>query len=226
MLTLSAWLETRAGHSLACTAVSIVPCVATILAVGGHPETAFKMTAAGILVMSSFVSGSFWICGKSLIRGIDQSLVEKAKAREDAKGGKHDNIEDIEDHDEFGDQTLLATRKKVKWMLSFVSRQLVLMGFVLMLAIFTKYGTAAPLLLFDTPLVVMSILKLIIVVQLFAGRSKLSTLQGLRYGAGGHPRISRAPKSLTYLINSRSRRGQVVPMENPSTPKHAPPDQG
>lgn len=161
-----------------------------------------KLTAAGILFMGSILVVLLRICGKSLLRVIDESI-EKKKARGEAKDGDDE------------DQALLTARRKVRWMLAFAARQMTLKGAILLTAIFSKYGTAAPLLLFYTPVVGMTLIKLIIAVQLFSGRSKLNAPQRPRYRTARRLRLSRTCES--NLRCSFSRKGQIVPTENFST---------
>lgn len=199
MVAFSAWLETPAGRRTAWVAVSAVPFAAMILAVVDQPEAAMKTTAAGILLVTSFIAGSFRMCGRPLIRFIDESI-ENRKARGHAKDGDDE------------DRALLAARNKVTWTLSFAARQMTVMGSTLMFAIFSKYGTAAPLLLFDTPMVVITIIKLMVSVQLFAGRTKLSAPQGLCYRPGVKLWGSQSSQSCS-IMKSIFRKGKVVPLE-------------
>lgn len=204
MLALSSWLETPTGHYAACSIMSIVFCGAIILAAVDLPETAIRTTAAGGLIVSLIVTVSLWVCGRSLIRVIDESLEQKQTRTNSGKDGETGGVED---------QALLAARKKVKWVLGFGLRQMVMMGSVLSFTIFSKYGIAAPLLLFGIPLVIMPIVKMIIAVQLFAGRTKLKHSHGSRHGTSGKLRSSLATS--TNMRSNTSHKGHVVPFENP-----------
>lgn len=201
MLALATWLETPVGHYAACSIMSIVHCVAIILAVVDRPEAAIRMATAGSFFVSSIVTVSLMVCGQSLIRVIDESI-ELKKSRVNIYGG------DIEGA---GDQALLAARTKVKWTLGFAARQMVMLIFILGFALFSKYATAAPLLLFDIPLVFMPIIKMMVSVQMFAGRTKLNESGGSRYGTSGNKLSSLAPprKSTSKMF----RKGEVVPTE-------------
>lgn len=195
MLALCAWLETPAGHHASCSAVSTIPAAAIVLAVVDRQEAAMKMTAAGILFVGTTFMGVFWECGKSLISAIDESI-EMRKTRVEWKDG------------DGGNEAILAVRKKVRWTMGFAARQITLMGSVLAFAIFSKYGTAAPLLLFDIPMVIVTMIKQTVAVQLFAGKSKLDAPRRLRHCIGGRLRVF------------RNRKGRIVPTETSSALDH------
>ena len=93
ILAVSAGLGSPVGQCASYAAVSIVPVASTILAVADHPEAAIKMTAAGVLLVTSIISGAFFICGKSLLRVIDESLGHRRKAiREDMNCAEEDHV--------------------------------------------------------------------------------------------------------------------------------------
>ena len=199
MLELSSWLETPTGHYASYSAVSIIPAAAAILAVVDRPEAAMKMTAVAILFVGSSVAGVFWICGKSLTRVINESI-EMKKKRGEAQDGDD------------GNEDLLAARTKIGWTVGFITRQMILMDSILVFAIFSKYGTAAPLLLFDTPMVIITMVKHVIAVQLFSGRSKLNAPPRLRYYIGRRLGVRRK-NEINVRIGS-CRNGQIAPIEN------------
>ena len=206
MLALSSWLETPVGHYAVCSAVSFVPAAAIIIAAVDCPETAMRVTAVGILLLSPIIAGSFWVCVKSLVRVIDESI-DKRKARVHAKDGGG------------GDEALVAARKKVTRALGFTARQVTLMCSLLVFAIFSEYGAAAPLLIFDLPMVVITVLKMMVGVQLSAGRSKLDTLPGLIYRVGLQITVSRTSQAISGL-NRFFCPGKIVPIKNLSTFGH------
>lgn len=212
MLGLSSWLETPTGHYAACRIMSIVFCGAIILAVADLSETAIRTTAAGGIFVSSIITVSLLVCGKSLMHVIDESIEQKKTRTNSAKDGAPGGVED---------QALLAARKKVKWVMGFGSRQMVMMGSILGFGIFSKYGVAAPLLLFGIPLVIMPIVKMLIGVQLFAGRAKLKPSHGSRHGTSGKFGSSLAIS--TNVRSNTSHKGHVVPFENPSIARQTSP---
>ena len=258
ILAVSAWLESPVGQSASYTTVSIVPVTATILAVAGHPEAAIKTTAAGVLLMTSIISVTFCICGKSLLRVIEQSLGHRrnairgdktyvAEQHVDSVHSVHhtdrvyrvdrvdhtDRVYHIDHADNVlhsanstgnvdnvgcGNQTLLAAKKKVERTLGHFVRQLVVMICVLGCSIVSKYGVDAPLFMFVTPMTIMPILKLMVGVKLFAGRSRLNASQGLRYKGGGHIRESPTLVGFTNVRHGFHRNAKVVPIEKSSVP--------
>ena len=93
--------------------------------------------------------------------------------------------------------------------MGFAVRHRTLMGSGLAFTFFSKYGTAAPLLLFSIPTVIVTTSKQIVGVQLFVWKSKLKAPRSLHHRIGGTLQVSG-----TTVMDSTSsvfRKGQNVP---------------
>lgn len=217
ILALSAWLEGSKGSLVACSALSIIPGVGTILAAINYTVTGARIMAAGVVVLCAVTAGVFWVCGRSLIRAIDHSLHQRKATSVVGeavvqRGG--------------GDETLLASRKKAKRMVVFIIQQSVMIGLLLLFSIFSKLGAEAPVLFFATPLGCMPLLWQMVLVQVFAGRSKLRASKDLFsgvatrskhvYGLSGTNSSRQGERS--KACPPRTLRILVVPSENIPSP--------
>ena len=239
VLRISRWLETQAGHIAAYGLVSISPVSAIVFDLNSHPEVAIKVTAAGIILLCLGMPVVFWVCGSSLVRGIDESLrLQQRVHAARTTWGSEDGLKNIQSvqHD------LKAARTKVKRMVAF---SLFICGnviVVLLFAVCSKYGTAAPLLLFATPMALFPSIWNSINIQLHGRRSRTIDqwrLSGGDLTFGGHfaARLSgtaRRLSSTSILVTDTARRlsgsaagrwsarkqgnNQVVPTEIPLSP--------
>lgn len=143
-LEISQWLETPSGLGVAVVVFLTVPVVAVILDIADRPVTGVKLASLGHIVQGMIMLAVFWISGKSLARAIDESLEQqKKRARSDDRAKN--------------EKDLLAAKKKIVNMLSFVAQQVVMISAVNSFAVFSPYGTAAPLLLFGLPMAVVRV---------------------------------------------------------------------
>jgi len=172
VLRICQWLETPAGHRVAYGLVSISPVCTIVLDLVNHPETAMEVLAAGIIALCGLCMPTmFWVCGRSLIRAIDESVRQQQQNRQETlvAHGKED-----EGH-ERKHSRLMRARQTVK-MIALTA--FVVCGKVtglLLFAVCSRYGTATPLLLFALPMCIIPALWSILHIQLHAGRTKVDS---------------------------------------------------
>lgn len=219
VLRLSRWLETRPGHYVTYSLVSIAPVVAVALTFANCAEEAVKTISAGILVLATSVIASFWVCGKSLLKGIDESLRQQQQKQEQLQkmgvtrvNGKEARTS-LHDHSS-GEAMLLAARAKVNKMVFFAVAILAKVVCMLLFAMASRYGLETPLLFFVSPMTLVPPIWNIVNVTVHRGRTKLSSS-----GVASHGQSRVASLSPSYFLSSRSRQRQVVVTE---TSKAAP----
>ena len=144
VLAISQWLEKPTGLRVALSVVSIVPVVAAVFDIAGRTVTGVKLASLGHIFQGTLVLVVFWICGKSLTRAIDESLEQQEKR------AKNDHRASTEK------EKLITAKKKTGKMLGFVLQQVIMISIVNSFAVFSEYGTAAPLLLFGLPMALVS----------------------------------------------------------------------
>lgn len=143
-LAISQWLEKPTGLRVALSVISIVPVVAVVLDIVGLTVMGVKLASVGNIFFGWMLLVVFWICGKSLMRAIDESL-------------EHQKERTGNDHTAANERgKLVAAKKKTAKMLGFVLQQVVMISIVNSFAVFSDYRTAAPLLLFGLPMALVS----------------------------------------------------------------------
>lgn len=199
------------GHYVTYGVLSIAPVGALILNIANYAEVGVKLLAAGVIVLAISVFTAFWVCGRSLLRGIDQSLQQQAQQQQQlqrvgvvrANGketpSKHDRSK--------GDAMLLAARTKVKMVMVFTFVVLTKVVFLLSFSILSPYGVEAPLLFFISPMTLVPPIWNIVNVKIHQGRSKLSreyvlSSSDLRSGVSSLP--------MRFMWPARSRQHQVA----------------
>ncbi|CAN0037175.1 unnamed protein product [Ectocarpus sp. 12 AP-2014] len=199
VLRIRYFLESSRGQAATYGLVSIAPTVAVALGAWGHQITAIKVVSAGILVLSGAMIASFMVCGRSLMHAIDESIRQKQEHQaqrqevprrkvlhkkttgevvleeeedEGAQPGETRSIRISINNTPVADFALLAARTKVKRVMLFAFSTVVQVDGLLLFAICSKYGTAAPLLLFASPITLVPPIWNMINIQLHAGRSR------------------------------------------------------
>ena len=219
VLRVSRWLETRNGHYITYSLVLIAPLGGVILALANYREEAVKMVSAGVLVLATSAMLLFSVCGRSLLRGIDESLKNQQQKQEQLQqlGVIRVNVEgkrvSVSPQDRGGsDAMLLAARKKVKMVVIFVVISLVLVDCTLIFAMASRYGIETPLVLFVSPMSLVPPIWNIVNVTVHRGRTKLPS-KGVS-AKSGQSRVKSS--SLSHvLVRPRSRPHQVVATETP-----------
>ena len=211
---MSRWLETRTGHCVMYSLVSIAPVGAVILAFANCTEEAVIMISAGILVLAISVMITFWVCGRSLMHGIDESLRQQQKQREQLlhMGAIRVNGKEVstspQDRRSSGDAMLLAARKKVKTVVIFAVGILSKVVGMLIFAMASPYGLETPLVLFLSPMTLVPPVWNIVNVTIHRGRTKLSSSSGVVAGSE-QSRVKSSPASYVF-VRHYSRRHKVV----------------
>jgi len=170
VLQISRWLESQAGHRKAYGLVSMSPVCALTLDLTNHPEMAIRVIAVGIVILVSVIAVVFWVCGRSLMRGIHVSIrLQQNVFITKTKGGPGKGSDDLSNVE----QDLMAARRKVKAMIAFALFSCGNVGGLLLFAVCSKYGTQTPLLLFATPMALVPPIWNSVNIQLHGGRSKI-----------------------------------------------------
>lgn len=139
----------------------------------------------------------FAYCGRSLVRVIEGAMQQKGH--------------EYEGEDEF----LLQARRKARRVVFFFCHQNLMVISLLTFATFSKYGSAAPLLLFGIPLAAVPSLWQIVGTQIFSGRTRLNYGplrfgQQLRHASDLTRRLSRRASSVFLMMYQKDE--QVVPV--------------
>lgn len=226
MVMVSNALERPVGQWISNSLVSIGAVIGTILAAAKHSQAAIRAASVAFmfLIFSSILI--IWKCGSSLVRTIDISLEKSVKAR-DAISSVTTPVSGRHDHDKAGggkqedpirDPRLLGARKKIKKAMSFTLQMAVQTLAILMFAVVSKYGTAAPLILFGIPMGIVPLVWHFVNVQMHAGRSNIRP-QGTSSGTSLLQRsgISRVIPSVFTSSLMRTTR-LVVPTADPASP--------
>lgn len=188
ILVISDVLERPSGQCTAFGVVCIGAAVAAVLVATNHSEAAVKVASVAFTCMCTAVTLLVWKCGTLLVRTIDRSL-RKYNHASDRSCEPASPIAVASDECAVGvasrrkganaDQNLMAARKNVKvatWVCLVLGIPTIIL---LMFAVASGYGTAAPLLFFGVPLGFAPLLWFIFNVQLHAGRSKTHGPPGL-----------------------------------------------
>ena len=169
VLRISRWLETLAGRRMAYGFVSIAPVCALVLDMTNHPETAMEVIATGVILLGgACMPAIFWVCGRSLIRAIDASILQQQQDVSAANGKRHEAQDSKQ-------RSLMRARQKVQTIVMVAFFVCGKVTGLLLFAVCSKYGTAVPLLLYAPPLVYVPPLWSMLHIQLHAGRTKLSS---------------------------------------------------
>lgn len=217
VLRISLWLESAVGHYVSYTFVSIPPVGAVVLAVANRPEAAVRLITFQVLVLAPMLSASFLVLGKSLLKGIDESL-----QRQQRRSQQLQSMGVVLDHEKepstrssgrsSGDLMLLAARKKVKKVVMFTVALPTQTASMLLFATVSRYGAEAPLVFFFFPMTFTPPIWNIFNVTIHQGRTQLS-----RLSSGGVSRYTRTRmSSLSSTFSWRRRSSQprrVVPTE-------------
>lgn len=199
--------------------VSIAPVGAVILTFANFTEAAIRLISAGIIVLSIFMFIAFWVCGKSLLNGIDESLQRHEQQQQQLQKMGVLRVTGKEVSTPLqgrgsADPMLLAARKKVKTVVIFAIAILTKVICMLLFAIVSPYGVEIPLLLIVSPMTLIPPIWNIVNVVIHRGRTKLS--RGLLLSPGGvasYGQSRLASLSASYVWPSRSRQHQVVATE-------------
>lgn len=172
-----------------------------------------------IVVLSLFLLVAFWMCGKSLLKGIDQALEQHQQKQQQLQkmgvirvNGQEVGtpLQDLSS----GDPLLLAARKKVRMVVVFAIVVLMQVIAMLLFAIVSPYGTEAPLVVCISPMTLVPPIWNIVNVAIHRGRTKVS--RGLLFSSTGESvGRSRVASPAVFYVSEfvRSRQHQIVPIE-------------
>lgn len=229
ILAVCTWLETPLGHRLACTAVSMAPVSALALTSSGSDSVmAIKFISGGIVALCFVMSAGFTVCGRSLLRAIDESLLLQQQQEESRERGQRMSVSGGREHSNTaqsekrycngGDPFLRKARRKVKIVVVVANFLCVNVAVILAFAVCTNYGSEAPLLVFVIPMAYMPPMWNVAHIQLHSGRTKLSRSGSISL----RPPRPRERPSLTITVEvpgvmgahlGNQHRHQVVPTE-------------
>lgn len=119
--------------------------MAAVFNIADRTVTGVKLASLGHIFQGMLVLVVFWICGKSLTRAIDESLEQQEKRVENDCRASTEK-----------EKLVTAKKKTGKKLLGFVLQQVIMNSIVNSFAVFSEYGTAAPLLLFGLPMALVS----------------------------------------------------------------------
>lgn len=212
IVAINSWLEDLHGRLISCVGVSILHVAGIILVLVDRTWTglAMKMVAMEVCALNAVGVVVFVYCGRSLVRVIDGAMQQQQGQEHECRSGEDAN------HD--GDEFLLAARRKTRRIVLFFAQQFLMVMSLLIFAIFSKYGSAAPLVLFGIPLAAIPALWQIIGTQLFSGRTRLNygplSFGGqLRHASDLTRRLSRRASSVFLMMYQKDQ--QVVPVVDP-----------
>lgn len=222
LLAISNWLETRTGHCVLYGLVSIAPIASMFIELATDIETTFMLISIGICIITAMGMATFWVCGRSLVNAIDASLQQNRDKQQQqlqassAAGAKETNSR----KGSYGDLTLLAARKKVKIVLTFVMCSGTTTEFFMLFGVYSGYGAKAPLVLLVAPLAISAPMWYGVNIQVHAGRSSasgrnLSRRVTLPAIGPTHGRRSGRPSSLACfgIRSSRASQTRLLPTE-------------
>lgn len=227
LLAASTWLGTRAGHRVTYGLVGATPAPVIFVKLAIGVETTFALIAGGICIITAFGMTAFWVCGRSLMRAIDESLGQQqascgagssSNETKTANGGERGGSRRSRRYSTTGDLSLMAARRKVKLILTCVISSGASTEIAMIFGIGSGYGASAPLVLLLTPLAVSAPFWYSFNVQVHAGRSnggRRSSFRRVTLPAIGppHGRRPRRPPSLVGSALRYSYRNQVLPTE-------------
>lgn len=227
ILAISNALARTVGQYASYGVVSIGPVVATILAAAHHSQAAVKVASVAFISLTVVINLIIWKCGTALVGTINRSLQNSASSRRwpaasaitvasDAEQRENQERDDAVEEGKRrvgGDLNLLAARKKIKIAMSICLTMAVQTVLVLMFAVVSTYGTAAPLLFFGTTLGLAPPFWFMLNVQMHAGRSRPRVLQGVH----SQQQTSRFRGTTTSMPNSVTSHcpQRIIPTETP-----------
>ncbi|CAM9616911.1 unnamed protein product, partial [Ectocarpus sp. 8 AP-2014] len=209
IFALSTWLERPRGHIAAGCTMSIGPSIATIFALANNTELAARFVALGGVFVSNLILVVFWVCGRSLMRAIDNSLQLQTASSQSAGKAEGQNCG-------AGHRTLVEAKKKVRRMVMVTASLLFPAMTMGSLGAFTPYGVRAPLLMYGVPFALVPQIWLSMNVQLHSKRSHLrpgpngNILSAWTSGHLATAALSRMPRSF-----ARRQQQHVVPTQGP-----------
>ena len=172
--------------------VSIAGVVATILAATNHSLAAMKVAAVGFIALIVGCNIVIWKCGTVLLATIDTSFqgtlaVNSAptspnpSARQAGGGRVEGDVTAAGGRQRAGgDSNMVAARKYIKNCLVICLASAVVTVLLLVFAVASIYGTAAPILFFGIPFGMGPPFWYVLNVQMHAGRSKPRVSPGMR----------------------------------------------
>lgn len=227
ILALSNALERPAGRYASYGVVCTGATISTILAVARHSQAAIKIAAIAFMCLVTACDIVIWRGGTYLVHTIDISLQQTQSEDRQGRGagpssvtrGKRYSGERIEH------SSLLAARKKMKIAMTFCMQLSAQIFAILLFAVFSKYGIAAPLILFGIPMGFAPQIWFSFNVQLHSGRTKRRmprVLHPTESGRLDQPREAsgvggKVASMITHTF-SRSQQRQIVPIEVPASP--------
>lgn len=163
ILAISNMLERPVGQYASYGVVCVGGVVSTILAAAKHAQAAILVATVAFICLCVACNVIIRKCGKSLVRTIDGSLQNTAENHRSTPGNSPPAAPgarqeaDKQDHlspaaKKGGDPHLLAARKKITMAMSICLSMALQTVAMLLFAIFSGYGLAAPILFFGIPM--------------------------------------------------------------------------
>lgn len=209
-----------ASYVLVCTGATI----STILAVARHSQAAVKVAAVAFMSLVLACDIVIWKGGTYLVRAIDRSIRTQSDdgpsrdtGASPSTGGKKYGGGVRMEH-----SVLLVARKKMKTAMIFCMLLSGQIFAVLLFAVFSKYGTAAPLILFGIPMGLSPQIWFSFSVQLHSGRTKSRVsrrLLPIHSSSMGEPKEAAgiggkiASSTISHITSTRSQQHHVIPIE-------------
>lgn len=226
LLAASNWLESQAGHRLVYGLALIAPAVMHFMDWMGDRQMTFQLIGTGICVICAMGTAAFWLCGKSLMQAIDVSLQRQHQQLKSLSPEEPNEMTaeiagtTSSRQGSNGDLTLLAARKKVKMVLTFVTWMGAATECMMIFDIVSGYGAAQPLVLLVAPLAVTAPVWYGVNIQVHGGRSDAGRQNSKRRVSLSttrltHGWISRRSTLLGFEIQYPQTRGnRVLPTED------------
>lgn len=154
ILAISNMLERPVGQYISYGVVCLGGVISTILATAKRAQAAIIVAAAAFICLCVACNVIIRKCGKSLVRTIDGSLQNTAGSPSSAAAGagRGEGNKDTPATKKEGDPNLLAARKKITMAMSICLSMALQTIVMLLFAIFSGYGLAAPMLFFGIPM--------------------------------------------------------------------------
>ena len=178
ILELCSWLEKPAGRRTSCSALSTPPAVGMALLAAHRTRLAIRVMAAGVVCQAVLIATMFFAGGKSLTRAINESLRQHqerhpyvARGNVTDEGEEEVRFDGGEHMVRGGDESLREAKTKIQRMMVFAVQTAVQVFLMLLFAVSSGYGVAAPLLLFILPMGYVPLVWNIVNIQVHAGRS-------------------------------------------------------
>lgn len=183
--------------------VSIAPAGALVSSLHSNMETGLRWIAVGVIVLCSFMGVIFLLCGKSLLYAINESMLTQKQQllesdasiiNETSTAGMGGGLKQRRSS---ASDTLLVARKKVMMVMAFVVITLVKVEGILMVGLLSKYGMAAPLVMFLAPLTLIPPVWNLVHIQVHSKRTKLqSEMPASRWQPNTTTRFQSTPISM------------------------------